>query len=1027
MSWRKWVVRSLVLAILTGLAGTSFLYQHWTDPRAVRQQVLAKLRDHLSGALISLDSAHLRLLGGIAISELRLCRRDDPDRADVAYIPSGLIYHDKEQLLHGKLAIRKIELHRPRLRVIRGRDGSWNLENILSPPDPDQAVPTIEIKQGTIIFEDRTGSAAPLEIKDVHLTLLNNPSPRMLVFEGAGLAELLGRLQINGSYERKAEEFALSLEAASFPVGPSLVQRLADYQPEQAAHARHLEGRGKFQADLHHHPDSPRPWTYTLALHLTQGKLTHALLPLPLDQLEAKVRCADGLVTLESLSARADSARLKLSGATLTSNPDPDFKGTLSVEHLTLSPELFAQLPERMHDIQRDFQPAGPIDFTWDVCRQAGQWRHHGMVRLNNLSGVCAEFHYPLERISGTLDVEVDPGKHRDVTQVNLVAYAGACPITIRGQVEGERPAALALDICGTDLPLDDNLHKALPTVTYQKLARSFHPQGLVDFRALIRREQGKKEPANRIVVRFHDASMHWDVFDYPLENVTGVLDIQPGHWEFREFHGTHKGGAVFTEGRSEATAQGDELRIQITGKNILFDSELEQALQPEIKSAWKMFTPTGRADFKAQVTRLPGQSEPDIDVTVQAQDCTIQPAFFPYRLENLQGTVRYAQRWLFLTNLSARHDQTRINLDEGKAYVKQEGGVWVDLTKLESRPCVVDADFIRALPPPLKKACETLRLQGPVALQTQLVIDVPGEKGRPPVIYWNGGMEFADAKLEAGVAIDQVTGRVFCRGSHNGQQLDNVEGNFVLDQATILNQPFRQLHSHMAINKEAPDIMQFPNLKAQLFGGQVGGEARVEFGSTLRFELHLLGSHLQLEEFGRHNHLGPNAQLSGLAELRLHLAGSGAELTGLEGAGQIDIPSGKIANLSPLLDLLKVLSGRLPDRTAFEEAHAKFDIHGSRIHFNQLDLFGNVISLGGQGEMSVDGGDLDLDFYAVWGRLPDLLPSFLKTLPIEISHQLLKIEMRGRLGDVRCEKKPVPVLVEPLRQLMVRLRDGKK
>ena len=64
------------------------------------------------------------------------------------------------------------------------------------------------------------------------------------------------------------------------------------------------------------------------------------------------------------------------------------------------------------------------------------------------------------------------------------------------------------------------------------------------------------------------------------------------------------------------------------------------------------------------------------------------------------------------------------------------------------------------------------------------------------------------DARLLAGVAVEQVTGQVFCRGRHNGQQLENVVGNVLLEQATLLNQPFRQLHSQLYINQAAPEVL---------------------------------------------------------------------------------------------------------------------------------------------------------------------------------------------------------------------------
>src|SRR5262249_21324292 len=155
-------------------------------------------------------------------------------------------------------------------------------------------------------------------------------------------------------------------------------------------------------------------------------------------------------------------------------------------------------------------------------------------------------------------------------------------------------------------------------------------------------------------------------------------------------------------------------------------------------------------------------------------------------------------------------------------------------------------------------------------------------------------------------------------------------------------------------------------------------------------------------------------AQLSGLASGRLYLAGQGTDLAGLQGRGSVDVPSGKMYNLPPLLSLLKFLNLRAPDRTAFEEAHARFTIRGQRVAISRLDLAGAAVSLGGQGDLSLDGSDVTLDFYAVLGRLPQLLPQPFKEVPRAISEQLLKIQMRGRLGDLKFSREPVPLLVEP-------------
>ena len=106
----------LVFSIMGSCVGVALVYQHWTDPAVVREMVIAKLQNMYPGAVVTVDSARLRILGGIQVNELRMRRRDDPDGTDFFHVPSAIIYHDKEKISQGLLTLRKIELHHPRLR-----------------------------------------------------------------------------------------------------------------------------------------------------------------------------------------------------------------------------------------------------------------------------------------------------------------------------------------------------------------------------------------------------------------------------------------------------------------------------------------------------------------------------------------------------------------------------------------------------------------------------------------------------------------------------------------------------------------------------------------------------------------------------------------------------------------------------------------------------------------------------------------------------------------------------------------------
>src|SRR5262249_10550856 len=147
---------------------------------------------------------------------------------------------------------------------------------------------------------------------------------------------------------------------------------------------------------------------------------------------------------------------------------------------------------------------------------------------------------------------------------------------------------------------------------------------------------------------------------------------------------------------------------------------------------------------------------------------------------------------------------------------------------------------------------------------------------------------------------------------------------------------------------------------------------------------------------------LSPDAELSGLAAAALFLTGKGTDLGGLEGNGSIDVDNGKMYKLPLLLDLIKFLNLRWPDRTFIEEAHVRFALHVQRPHVSRRDLLGNAISRGGKGTVSFAGSDVTygMDLYAVWGRVVQISPPLIKDIWPALSKRLLKTRMKGRIGE---------------------------
>ncbi len=1064
MIWRKWLVRVMVFSVLGGMAALGLAYQAWTNPTATRQQVHNTLTDRFPGATVSLESARLRLLGGVAFNDLRLARKDDPEKQDFLYVQSGVLYHDKEHLLDGKVAIRKIELFRPRLHAIREKDGRLNLTGVIGLVNLNERVPTIVIQQGTLLVEDRTlSTAAPLvEIKDVSLTLINDPTPTLNI-DLSGQTDVAGPIQASLKFDRATGATTGTIDLPGVPLADALIQRVVALAPEAGNQLRFLKGDANLHTTLNYDPAAQPPLRYDATVEWTNGRLTHARLPLPLEDATATIKVRNGRVPFVHLAAHSGTAVIDLTVKDLTLPRDPAGLSELPpletvlrecdlrIAHVQITDKLLEKLPESVQRLEAPYTARGPLTFHHTLQHQAdGKWRKTWNLMAEGLHvSYQPYFDYPVEGVTGSVETLLTSEDHL-ATTVHLRGFTGARPVHLDGTLTGDKfGPEIKLELGGENILLDEKLLAALPD-GHRKLAMTFlpdksrkpspefQPMGLGDFKVFINRGAGGGlgDFKNRFLIKIHDACVKYDVFPYPLENVTATLDIQPDHWECRDCRGAHKGGEITISAQSyqlppepvpafpsqehKPTPPLQRVQVFIHGTQVLLDdADFIGALspRPNLQQTWKKLAIAGRMNFDAVVVDDPGQPQ-NIDVGVTVHGCRMCPNFFPYAMEDISGTVRYVQDSVYLTDVRARHGSSVLTLKQGRVVLKSgaTGFQQVRLQGIKGSPVLPDEALLRALPEGLRAGLEALHVADPVEITTDLVISQPADPNTPLIVWWDGRADLRGAALHAGVDVTDVTGQLACCGLHNGKQIEKVVGTFLLHDATVLGQPVQNLHGRLEVLPESPGILRFRDLGGNLFGGTLGGEARVEFGPVLRYDLYLKALQVQLEKFEKHN-LASRGDIQGEAMAAIHLKGEGGDLAGLKGQGRLDVPAGKLYKWPPLLDLLKAFGLRVPDRIAFEQAHAAFEIDGPQLHIQQLDLYGNAVSLRGLGTVNLDGTNLNVDFNADWARMNQLFPEEFTGLSRAVSDQLFKIKVRGRIGEVRYEKEFVPGIVEPIKK----------
>ncbi|MBI3406879.1 MAG: hypothetical protein HY040_00800 [Planctomycetes bacterium] len=1028
MSIRKWFVRGVVIAIIAGCAGAVAFYQRFTDPAAVRAMVLAKLQAMFPGAHVSVESASLRLFGGISVSGIRLARANDPDRLDVLCIPSAILHHDKEKVLDGELTLRKIELYRPILHIVRRPDGTWNLAGLSGKINPNVPLPAIVIHQGTLLLNDqmandRADSAGhTMELSEVNVTLLNDP-PTVLSIDGVARSDIAGKAQVRGQWQRGDGELALQIKAENVSLSQPLIDALARKCPAHSIDGLRLTGKANVQGELAFSLNAAEPFHYDVDVELTGATIAHPRLPLRLEDVHAIMHVSNGNLRVEKLTAHAGAAKVEGRGSAQLPAPDQTFEAHLEVKHLDVRPEFFEGLPEKLQALNRNYQPTGPVTIKVDCKRRNGHWEtlasgdpSRALLMPENVRACFVKFPYPLEHVSGTIEHNFQTRR----SAFDLSALAHNRNVIVKGYWQGEGPGVDSqFDVIADNVALDKTLLDALPPV-FQKLAGGFHPTGKADVKALIKHVPGhaEKEFQHEYHIRFHEATVLWDGFPYPLENVTGLLDIFPNSYQICDFHGTHAGGLVTVNGRSvPVDGKPAGLILEITGQNVLLDTTMRKALtpMPSLVKTWGAFQPRGRIHFAAVIDRSTAQNE-ETDARVEVRGGDIEPVFFPYVFQDVAGKFRFYKNRLDLAQISAKHQTTRITIEHGTVDIHPKGGYYADLKEMQAQGLFLDREFIAAIPQCLRGAVSALNLKDPVAAKTRLVVAQDADPASPPDFFWDGQAWLKEAKFATGLEWSHATGTIASVGRFHRQVL-GINGHFLFDRATLLKQSFHDVSGKFEVRREIPDLLLL-GVRAPIFGGDLAGQMRVDFHSGMKYEMNLTASQIDLKDFGKHN-LGAKSSLAGPLMGRLYLTGDGSGVDSLDGNGSLDVPNGKILDLPLLIDLLKFLGLRWPDRTLFEEMHAMFSIRGRRFAVRRLDLVGNVISLAGKGEVNLDGTDVQLDFYPSWARVDQLLPPLVRPIPPAIAKNLLTIEARGKISsdskELKFYKKPLPAIVDPI------------
>jgi hypothetical protein len=1080
------IVRWSVPLTLAGVVAAVAVGSRRIDDE-VRRRVEARLAEELPGMRVGVQSATLVPGEGIVLRGLAVAATDlPPQHRQLLWVEelrlacaTGLA-----DLLSGRTEVTAIRVRRPTLHMVRLADGSWPIARLFKSRSRRGTLPeTVSIEDASILVED-AGTLGRTQLRRLHAMLEREPGDAGFRMRGTSAGEAFQHASFAGRVDLKDRQFALAgsvstLELSERTAGllPSAVRACGGLQSggpaaKAAGHsagvpagetcraalpmrqiadwAGGLHGRADLDWQVGGGLDDLAGAAFVVSGRLEGGRYEHATLPFALADVHAVFRADRTGGAIESLTARSGSAVVDGSGRWQGWAADSDFSLALDVRQLIVGRHWEPFLPALAADQWRKVLPVGEVDLHARLERTAGSLRPELSIRCRNLSLTHYRFPYRLDRTVGTVTLE------GDAVALHLVGQAGGRPVRVEGRFSGLANAAAVppsgfVEVTGEDIGVDEHVLSAMPPGA-ARLVRSLRVGGRFGF--VFRHERGNAIEGGRsttLGIRVTDGSLAYAGFPYPLSRVSGGLRMRDGRWEVVDVTGSNDSGIVRCSGTFGAAADGEqELLLRFAGSRLALEDELRDALPAAMRRVWDDISPRGLVDVTAVVRHRVGNPMPrvELEATPHGQTVSIEPAWFPYRLERLDGRLFWADGTLRFEGVRGMHDRTTLAAD-GTCRFLPDGGWHVSFASLAAERFRADHELLAALPAGLRDAIVVVRPGGLLSLGGSLDLYAaaapeadgegtgsgagaarPGPPGaraeRPPVAAaWDLHVDIQQGSLDVGLPLEHVHGGIHLVGRSDGRNWTS-RGDLSVDslicrgvQVTAVSGPVTIDPAGVRFGAAAPGGPA-GRLTARVGGGVVEADGLLTSDGG-GFEVLAEVRDASLERLVAEA-LGAAHAYRGRLDGSIRLEGSRAGTHALSGHGGLRLREAAIHELPLVVAMLKLLRVRLPDRNAFGSCQVDFRVEGPHAYLDTVELSGDAVSLVGNGELDFD-GSVHMTFRSIMGDSREQLP-IMKRLVGGASGQFMLIHVDGQLTDPEMTTEAFPTLNAALQRLQATGRD---
>ncbi len=1002
----------------------------------VRRTVERHLAEKFPHLDVSVDAARIAEGEGIRVTGVSLRLKDvSGPGGEIAYVDELNLICDVRwtQLLQGPPQLQHFVLHRPRIRVVRLRDGSWNFEQLLRIQSHCSADDLTHgrIENATVQVVDMLKSPpSAYTLRDLNLTVRrrDDPQPRgiknqasaspIVELQGHTLGDHLRRATVQGAVDLDRDSWTLSLQVDDLDISPELHAALPAAVCQQLGQLT-LRARSHVAFSLAYDPARENPWKFQSSIAIADGRIDDPRLPYPLSELKAELQISDTGLVVSQLSARYRQTTLQGRGSRAGWDAQAPCELELSGRHVLLDPKLAKTFPD-LAPVWNAFLPSGEFDIDARLSFDGAAW--HPWIKITSLGCSFAYDDYPyrLERATGAIEIAgLD-------WSFNLTAYSKANPIALRGSLHDFGDAAVGwIEISGPQVRIEQEMIDALPEEP-RELVAALQPAGQMSVYARYWRETPESKLRQHLRLGLQRMSFCHLSFPYRVENVQGVVEITDDRCDVRNLVGSNDTGVVSAHGELIRTPRGREFTLHLQGDQIPLDEELRDALPRSAQRVWHELRPQGAAHARATLYLPPGDDQVQCRVRLEpaGETVSMEPQCFPLRLEKLAGAIVFDNGELTIESLRAEHGNTMFFTRGGWQSTANGGGQLI-LRDFRADRLHVDRDLLKVLPEGLRQALSEVNPTGAINVDGVLGFSRGPLMEDPLEADWDLNLYFHGNSIQPGIRLENIFGSVRLNGGvhRNGLrcqgtlELDNVDYHGL--QFTDVRGPLWWHDAGLWLGSPAsPEInpQKYQHVTAKAYGGTLLVDGWVApQAEQLRYSLRAALRDADLMQFSQ-DAVSGSSNFTGKADARLQLTGTSEGVRSLRGGGDLQLREADIYKLPQMVSLLKVLRLKPPSNSAFTQCDVNFHLEGDYVYLDRILFNGDAVSLEGQGEVNFN-RDVRLAFRATVVQGDRWLP-VVREMIKGAAQQIVEIRVDGTLDKPEFHNDPFPGVGKAIKQL---------